>query len=192
MATLINLIDSYKHLEIPFGYKNIELDLGCGKGAFTLNIAKQNPEILFIAVDIKLGRLKKLCNKAKAQGVKNIIAVNALCLPFISFGLLANSISKVHIICPDPWPKNKHRKNRTLNSQFFAYLANIMKNKAILHIATDDKEYEQWIKTILKQFPYFFMNNKAIKDYTHIKSEFKNLWEKLGKETTHMGYQLNI
>ena len=192
MANLVNLLNSYKYLEIPTGYKNVELDLGCGKGAFTLTLAKESPKTLFVAVDIKLGRLRKLCNKAKAQKIENIIAVNALCLPLINFGLLANSISKVHIICPDPWPKNRHRKYRMLNSQFFAYIANIMKNNALLHIATDDKDYELWIKKSLEGLSYFLEDNESIKNYTNIKSEFKNLWERLGKKTTHLGYQLKV
>ena len=184
------LTDYYKVINLPAfsAYDKIELDLGCGKGLFTLELAKQSPKTLFLAADIKLGRLRKLVNKANLQRIKNILAFRTLALPLISFLLPDNLLDAVHIICPDPWPKFRHRKYKLLTSQFFAFLACKMKVGAYLHLASDDKIYIDWIKRNLLANKNFSSQYEDARHYAQIESEFKKLWIKLGKTIEHWGY----
>ena len=188
---LFILNDTYKTLSLKeFNlYDKIELDLGCGKGTFVLELAKQNPKTLFLAVDIKLGRLKKLLNKTKSSKVHNILLLRTLALPLVSFLLPDQILNAVHIVCPDPWPKKKHRKNRMLHSQLFSFLSSKMKKGAYLYLVTDDLNYKKWIEECLRTSHQFASCHLYSDAYLSIPSEFKNLWNRLKKKLYYLSYE---
>ena len=53
-------------------WKRVELDLGCGSGGFSINLAKDNPETLVMAADVMLGRLRKVEKWGKRVGLNNL------------------------------------------------------------------------------------------------------------------------
>ena len=66
--------------------------------------------------------------------------------------LLANfipdsSLDGIHLLFPDPWPKNRQHKRRIVQDDFIELIARKLKPKAFIHIATDWQPYAQWIKT---------------------------------------------
>ena len=127
--------------------KDSALEIGFGDGSFLIEIAKNNTDWNFIGIEIKVKRFRKAVKRAEGEYIANLkyllmdvrIAVEEVFYP--------NTFSKVYINFPDPWPKERHKKHRIINTQFLSNLSRIIKPKGIIEIASDHEEY---ISSILK------------------------------------------
>ncbi|MGL4854434.1 MAG: tRNA (guanine(46)-N(7))-methyltransferase TrmB [Lentisphaeria bacterium] len=185
LQTYENLFDGHEGL--------VELDMGCGKGGFTIALAQRYPDRKIIGADIMIGRLRKIHNRLRDHypNVKNVQLLRAQAVELIGFQLPRFSIDRLHILCPDPWPKSRHRAKRLLCSEFFGRLANVIKPGGVLHISTDDVPYLEFILEAIKGCRYFEEDKSAIEDIADIKTDFEIHWAKQGKPTTHLAYRRN-
>ncbi|KRT66266.1 MAG: tRNA (guanine46-N7-)-methyltransferase [Candidatus Dadabacteria bacterium CSP1-2] len=121
--------------------KDSALEIGFGDGSFLIEIAKNNTDWNFIGIEIKVKRFRKAVKRAEGEYIANLkyllmdvrIAVEEVFYP--------NTFSKVYINFPDPWPKERHKKHRIINTQFLSNLSRIIKPKGIIEIASDHEEY---------------------------------------------------
>jgi tRNA (guanine-N7-)-methyltransferase len=66
-----------------------------------------------------------------------------------------NSVDGIHLLFPDPWPKNRQHKRRIVQSEFIELIAKKLKPAAFIHIATDWQPYADWIKPRFDANPKF-------------------------------------
>ena len=182
----------YEVIDPTFGNDcaTIELDLGCGKGGFSMELAKRNPDTLVLAADIKKSRLRKINNKTAQHRVRNLETIHTMGWDLLAYLLPSDCLDRVHVICPDPWPKAKHSPNRMLSTEFIARLRRIMKPGAILHLATDDVSYMEWITKAMSDMKFFVPFDEGIDDIRDIKTEFEIHYEKVGKPVPHLSFKL--
>ena len=88
-----------------------------------------------------IGRLRKLVNKTKNAGITNIKLLRTEARALVCLSLPHKSIDRVHILCPDPWPKHKHKGERLMSSEFIYRLSLVLKDNGVLHFSTDDTRY---------------------------------------------------
>ena len=104
----------------------LEIDLGCGDGKFVLEMAAHYPERNFLAIERLLGRAKKVARKAQELGLTNLKVLRIESNYLLEWLIPAQSVARIHLLCPDPWPKKRHHKNRLLQNEFLDTLANVM------------------------------------------------------------------
>jgi tRNA (guanine-N7-)-methyltransferase len=187
------LTGELKPIDAQFGgdWQRVELDMGCGKGRFSLALAERNPETLVLAADIKKGRLETIMNKAALADIQNIETLRSLGWDLAGFQIPDNCLDRIHVLNPDPWPKSRHRGNRMLTSEFIGRLSRCLKKGGILHLSTDDVPYLEWMKTIMSQLTIFEESPEGIADMTDVKTEFEtNYINREEKHTTHLSYRL--
>ncbi len=172
------LTESYSLLNIPEGREGIELDIGCGKGGFTCGLAERFPGKTVFAVDIKLGRLRKLARRIVRDDIFNIVPVKVGADSVARYILPDFSIDRVHILCPDPWPKAKHRSKRLVTSEFLGFLGRILKRGGVFHFATDDIAYFESVANITDKSGIFRRAPESIADVADIATDFQKRWEK--------------
>ncbi|MBP5638659.1 MAG: methyltransferase domain-containing protein, partial [Victivallales bacterium] len=127
------LTNTWETYELPTGSSGIvELDMGCGKGAYTLALAERYPERLVLASDVMLGRLRRLNRKIEKRHLDNARCLRASSLELVSFQLPPQSIDRIHLLCPDPWPKDKHVVKRLVTNDFLCRIPRILKVGGIL------------------------------------------------------------
>ncbi|MCK5801875.1 MAG: methyltransferase domain-containing protein [Lentisphaeria bacterium] len=185
------LTNTYQMIDPLFGQspRPVELDLGCGKGRFTLDLAERYPERLVLGADIMAGRLRKVSRKAEKRQLENLELLRALNLDLVALLLPPDSIDRAHLLCPDPWPKDKHRNKRLVTTYFLAKVADRLKPDGVLHLATDHKPYyEDWTR-IIAELPFFENAPDAIADVADIKTDFELLWHSEGKQVQHLAYR---
>lgn len=177
-----------------FGNENpICIEYCSGNGDWILEKAKENPAINWIAVEKQFERVRKVFSKRENRGVKNLLIVCGEAFTFTKYYLTENTIQKIYINFPDPWPKQRHAKHRLIQGEFIEELSRIIVEEGDSVFVTDDTTYSQSIIKDLIQSklwgsiytdPYFITN---IEDYGY--SFFDTLWRKLGKDIYHMQFK---
>ena len=129
-----------------FGNGNpVHIEIGSGRGEFLLRIAQQNSDVNFIGIDLKEKRVKTIFRKLYQAKLKNVrIAKIFLDEESIKF-LPSNSIEKIYLQHPDPWPKKRHFHRRIIQHNFIDIMHKMLMNNGIVDIATDHEDYAFWI-----------------------------------------------
>ncbi len=184
------LTGTYSCWAPPDGFAEIELDLGCGKGGFLLELAENYPDKLIIGADIMLGRLRKVKKKVDRRNLKNVRLLRVSAWPLIAYHLSDHSLHRIHILCPDPWPKARHRSKRLLTSEFLGRLAGKLTANGILHISTDDSEYFDFIEAAISPLACYSRDPSGIDDVKTIKTDFENDFEGKGIPVRHTVFRV--
>ena len=122
------------------------LEIGSGMGEATAVIAQANPQTGYVAVEMHapgLAALLILINQLELNNVK-LIREDATYL--LANFIPDNSLDGIHLLFPDPWPKNRQHKRRIVQGEFVELIANKLKPGGFIHIATDWQPYADWIK----------------------------------------------
>ena len=120
-----------------FGNTNpIVLELGCGKGEYSVALARQYPDTNFIGIDIKGARLWRGAKTALEEGLSNV------CFLRIQIELLTQvfdprEVDEIWLTFPDPQTKFKRTKHRLTNPVFLQRYAQILKSDGVVHLKTD-------------------------------------------------------
>jgi tRNA (guanine-N7-)-methyltransferase len=183
------LTSEYRKLEIPSG--RVELDLGCGKGSFTTALAELYPDTHVLAADIMIGRLRKLAKRAVRMELNNLEFLRVEAGMLVNCFLPPSSIDRLHILCPDPWPKKKHKGHRLLSSEFISRVAVILKKGGVFHFSTDDNPYFASATGVVERSGLFGeCDMELIDDVKGIKTDFERLWEAEGKTVNHAAWKV--
>jgi tRNA (guanine-N7-)-methyltransferase len=127
----------------------VELEIGCGKGTFLLARAAARKDVNFIGVE----RAKAYClyaaDRARRAGLANVrlFATDAVALVR---QIADESLLRVHVYFPDPWPKRKHRLRRTLSAPFLRDLRRVLLPGGQLLIVTDHLDYFAHIRQAVR------------------------------------------
>jgi len=177
----------YTPREGPDG--RVELDMGCGVGDYACALAKLFPDRRILAADVMLGRLRKLVKKIRRGGLENISPLRVEARMLLGRMLPDGSVDRIHLLCPDPWPKDRHSGHRLLTSDFVSRLHRVLKPEGIFHFSSDDEPYYEAVRGILETSKIFVEAPEAIADLSGIKSDFELRWNAGGKPVRHLAYR---
>jgi len=157
------------------------LEIGFGNAENIIFQAINNPSYLFIGSEVYMSGIGTLISSIKENNIKNIkIFSDDIRL------LLDQSPKKVFdsviIICPDPWPKEKHHKRRLINKSFLEMVHDFMKDDSNIYISTDWENYAESISEL-------FVKNKLFKS-SSIKSFQKDSLSKFERRGKDEGREL--
>lgn len=131
----------YINIEKLFGNKNpIYLEIGCGKGKFASELAKNNPEINIIAVEKTSNVIVEAAERAKSEGVTNLkfLLGPAEYLPIF---IKDKSVSRIYLNFSCPFPKKRYASHRLTHKNFLEIYKNIMNDTAEIHQKTDNTHF---------------------------------------------------
>jgi tRNA (guanine-N7-)-methyltransferase len=167
--------------EIRQGERPLEIDLGCGDGSFLIDLAKQHPERDFIGVERLLGRCKKVAKKI-TKAVLNNAKILRLDSKYVVEWLLPEaSISRIHLLCPDPWPKFKHHRRRLVQVPFLNAVKSALEPNGEFLFMTDHEEYFQYACEQIQAFGQFEILPWTDDSFFYPKTDFQIQWEAEGK-----------
>lgn len=158
-----------------------EIDLGCGDGKFVLEMAQHYPERNFLAVERLLGRVRKVCRKSKNLGLENLKVLRLESLYTLEWLLPAEAADRIHLLCPDPWPKAKHHRRRLFQEPFLNAVTRVLKGGGELLFKTDHPEYYDWSVEHLDSFAGLENSPWNEEDFFYPKTDFQLQWEAEGK-----------
>jgi tRNA (guanine-N7-)-methyltransferase len=122
------------------------LEIGSGMGEATAQIALNNLETGYVAVEMHKPGLAALLLLIMEKQITNIKMIREDATYLLANFIPDASLDGIHLLFPDPWPKNRQHKRRIVQDDFIELIARKLKPKAFIHIATDWQPYAQWIK----------------------------------------------
>ncbi len=116
--------------------KPLILELACGKGEYTVNLAKMFPDHNFIGIDYKGNRIWRGAKTALEDGTENVGFLRIQIETILEF-FEENEVSEIWITFPDPQPQDSREKKRLTNPVFLERYKFILKEDGVMHLKTD-------------------------------------------------------
>ncbi len=161
--------------------KKINLEIGYGTGGHLAFQAEQNPDEIFIGCEVFIQGTAKLLSEIQEKKLSNIFIYQDNAINLLN-NLNNNILQKIFLLFPDPWPKTRHNKRRIIKKENIDLFAQKLATKGLLRIATDHRDYANWIIAQMinnKNFSWHCNNtrdwHKQPKDWQETKYQKKSL-----------------
>ena len=118
--------------------KPIVLELGCGKGEYSVGMARRYPENNYIGIDIKGARFWRGAKTAVEEGLHNVAFLRTQ-IELIEHFFDTGEVSEIWITFPDPQIKYKRTKHRLTNAEFLQQYKKILKPDGVVNLKTDSE-----------------------------------------------------
>lgn len=159
----------------------IEVDLGCGDGRFLMEMARHHPERDFLGVERLLGRVRKVSRKITRNHLENARVLRLESRYVVEWLLPEDSVSRLHVMCPDPWPKVRHHRRRLIQIDFLDAVSRCLVPGGEFLFMTDHEEYFDWAAAKVTACGRFERLEWQEDSFFHPKTDFQLQWEAEGR-----------
>jgi tRNA (guanine-N7-)-methyltransferase len=133
-----------------FGNRHpLALELGCGKGEYTVALARKYPEKNFIGVDIKGARIWVGATDALQNNLTNVAFLRTR-IEFIRSCFAAGEVSEIWITFPDPQPQQSRENRRLTSPRFLQSYREIMQPEGVVHLKTDSQSLFEYTREVIE------------------------------------------
>ncbi len=150
------LVHSFEKLNFSrvFGNDNpVVIEIGFGMGESTARIARENPNINYLGIEVFLYGFSKLLATIAKEGLTNLRIMRYDAVQVLEDMISDDSVSGFHIFFPDPWPKKRHHKKRLVQLPFTTLLAQKLKKGGYIYCVTDWEDYANQMLSVLEATP---------------------------------------
>ena len=174
----------------------IVLELGCGKGEYSVYLAKENLHKNFIGIDLKGARLWAGAKESLTLELTNVAFIRAQ-IELVSDLFSENEIDEIWITFPDPQIKYKRTKHRLTNPQFLAKYKNILKPEGFIHLKTDSEYMHGYTLGLLEgmgiEVEYahhdLYTNPYAPKEASAVQTYYEKIYLEENKPITYLKFK---
>jgi tRNA (guanine-N7-)-methyltransferase len=128
----------------------IVLELGCGKGEYTIGLSENNHSKNYIGVDIKGNRIWVGAKYAIENNLNNVAFLRTR-IDFIEHCFLENEIDEIWITFPDPQPQSTRKRSRLTNPLFLNRYKKILKKGGLIHLKTDSTSLYEYTLQVIEE-----------------------------------------
>ena len=126
------------------GYEELHLELGCGKGRFTVDTAELNPKTMFIAIEKVADAMILALERVQKRELSNVRFINGDAAKLLEMFSNKGELDRIYINFCDPWPKSRDAKFRLTAARFLRMYATILKPGGQIHFKTDNTPLFDW------------------------------------------------
>lgn len=174
------------------------LELGCGKGEYTVGLAKRYPEKNFIGIDIKGARFWRGAKTAIEENIPNAAFIRTQ-IELIEHVFEENEVDEIWITFPDPQIKYQRTKHRMTNLQFLERYKKVIKPGGLMHLKTDSEFMHGYTLGLLHglNFEVLYANHNVYKlegspeEVTEIQTFYENQYLEKDKAITYIRFKIN-
>jgi len=148
--------DSPVSLESAFGNTNpVWLEIGFGNGDALIDMATRYPEVNLLGVEVHAPGVGHVLQGIAKQELTNVRIIQHDAMDVLQNMLIAGSLARVLLFCPDPWHKKRHHKRRIVQTEFADAVSHALVPGGLLHCATDVADYADWMLEVLNPISDF-------------------------------------
>lgn len=137
----------------------IILELGCGKGEYTLGLAEKHPQKNFIGIDIKGARIWRGAKTSVEKKLENVAFLRTR-IEFIEAFFGKNEVEEIWITFPDPQPQKPRERKRLTALRFLNSYKNFLSEKGLIHLKTDNVGLYNYTHQVIND------NHFSLKEFT--------------------------
>lgn len=176
----------------------IVLELGCGKGEYTVALAKKNPHKNFIGIDIKGARFWRGAKTALEENLENVAFIRTQ-IELVTFLFEENEVDEIWITFPDPQIKYQRTKHRMTNTEFLKKYHHILKEDGIINLKTDSEFMHGYTlgllhgegHEILHANHNVYKNEGAPEEVTSTQTFYEKQYLEVDKPITYIQFKLH-
>ena len=198
---LINDKFNYKGNWNKLVFKNnnpIVIELGCGKGEYSLGLAKMFPEKNFIGIDIKGARFWKGAKISLTEKISNVFFVRAQ-IELIENIFSKGEVSEIWITFPDPQIKYKRNKHRLINIDYINRYKNILAKDGVINLKTDSEFFHGYSIGLIQGMDHeiiysnhdIYNRSGSPLEATSIQTFYENMFLDENKPITYLKFRFN-
>ena len=177
----------------------IVVELGCGKGEYTIALARKNPNKNYIGIDIKGARFWRGAKTAIEENLTNVAFVRTQ-IELVDFIFAANEVSEIWITFPDPQIKYQRTKHRMTNASFMKKYHHILNEDGIMNLKTDSEFMHGYTLGLLHGAGHevlyanhtVYKNEGAPKEVTETQTFYEKQYLEVDKPITYIQFRLKF
>ena len=177
----------------------IVVELGCGKGEYTIALARKNPNKNYIGIDIKGARFWRGAKTAVEENLPNVAFVRTQ-IELVDFIFAENEVSEIWITFPDPQIKYQRTKHRMTNTSFLKKYHHILNEEGIMNLKTDSEFMHGYTLGLLHGAGHevlyanhtVYKNEGAPKEVTETQTFYENQYLEVNKAITYIQFRLKF
>ena len=175
----------------------IVLELGCGKGEYTVGLAVKFPFKNFIGVDIKGARIWRGAKTAYEKKIPNASFLRTR-IEFINSFFLNDEIDEVWLTFPDPYPKIRNARKRLTSPHFLNLYRSLLRDNGIVHLKTDNRDLYNYTCSIAEHNNLEIINatedlysGRIENDILTIRTHYENIFLRKKIRINYLSFRLN-
>jgi tRNA (guanine-N7-)-methyltransferase len=175
------------------------VELGCGKGEYTVGLAESNPTKNYIGVDIKGNRIWVGAKQAIEKNLLNVGFLRTR-IDFIDHCFFENEVDEIWITFPDPQPQKPRARQRLTNKIFIDRYKKFLKPGGLLHLKTDSTGFYEYTLEVIAENNYQIVwhTNDLYKncpsdrqELINIKTHYEQLFTEKGEDIKYICFRVN-
>lgn len=175
----------------------IILELGCGKGEYTVGLAERYPKTNYIGLDIKGARMWRGCKTSNDKRLSNVAFLRTQ-IGLINHYFDSNEVSGIWITFPDPQLKLSDEKKRLTSPQYLRRYANVLMPNSIIRLKTDNPVlFDYTLDVIAKEehtlicSTYNLYESSLVTDARDIQTHYEGIFRKMDIKIKYLEFSLN-
>jgi tRNA (guanine-N7-)-methyltransferase len=177
----------------------IVLELGCGKGEYSVGLARRNPDRNYIGIDVKGNRIWTGAKAAIEENLNNVAFIRTR-IDFIEACFAPGEVSEIWITFPDPQPLKTTIRQRLTNMIFLERYRRILKPGGIVHLKTDNEPFYDYSREVVRENSFTELDatndlyaEPEIRDeaLTNIKTYYEKLFTAKGFKICYLKFQFS-
>lgn len=176
---------------------DIVLELGCGKGEYTVGLAKRYPDKNFIGIDIKGARMWKGLKEAQEDGLSNVAFIRTR-INLVEYFFAKNEVSEIWITFPDPHPRELKVKKRLTSPQFLERYTKFLEPGGTIHLKTDNIIFFEYTLDVINDLDhkllyleYDVYGSGMDNELTQIQTYYEQKWLDHGTKIKYLKFSMN-
>lgn len=182
----LNVEDGFLDPGTEFGNtRPLVIEIGFGMGDSLLEMAEDHPDMNFVGIEVHRPGTGHLLRLAKEKDITNLRVYCADTITVMENCIEPDSVDRIQVFFPDPWPKKRHHKRRLLNDEFVTCMERRLAPGGVVHIATDWQPYGEEILTLLSKFRTL----KAVTPPPRPLTKYERRGRRLGHDVTEIAFE---
>jgi tRNA (guanine-N7-)-methyltransferase len=172
----------------------IVLELGCGRGEYSVGLARNFPQYNFVGVDVKGDRMYIGSQQAQHEGLENVAFLRCQIQHLTKF-FAEEEVREIWLTFPDPRPKNKDRRRRLTHDRFLGMYREILQLGGLFHLKTDDPTFFEYT---LSQMDYkddfqlmrytrdLYTQPDLLRAHFGVQTHYEKIWTEKGRTIKYL------
>lgn len=169
-----------------FGSRPLLVEIGFGNGDFLAHLASHQPDAGLYGIEVSMTCVEKALSRVLRQDLNNVKLLCGDARFLLRECFHDNSVERIYMSFPCPWPKERHARRRVTAEGFSATIAAVLQPGGVFELATDEGWYADEVDEILGAHKALTLQERKLNHRQEITTKYENKWLEMKKDIHHL------